>query len=104
MAIRMRECPHGQRPRERLLTHGAGTLSDAELVSLLLRTGVAGRSALEVARDLITRFGGVSGLLAISPRNERPLSNHPVHVTAARLRICLSRKGTVGAAARDGGR
>lgn len=64
MAIRTRECPHGERPRERLLTHGAGTLSDAELVSLLLRTGVAGRSALDVARDLITRFGGVSGLLA----------------------------------------
>ena len=54
----------GERPRERLLAHGAAALSDAELVSLLLRTGIAGASALDVARDLIERFGGVAGLLA----------------------------------------
>jgi DNA repair protein RadC len=58
--------PQRDRPRERLLAHGARVLSDAELVSLLLRTGVAGRSALEVARDAIARFGGLSGLLAAS--------------------------------------
>ena len=64
MAMRMSEWPRGERPRERLLAHGAAVLSDAELVALLLRTGTAGRSALEVARDLISRFGGVAGLLA----------------------------------------
>jgi DNA repair protein RadC len=61
---------HGQaaeRPRERLLTRGAGALSDTELLGLLLRTGSAGRSALEVARDLLGRFGGVARLLATPP-------------------------------------
>ena len=56
--------PLGERPRERLLAHGATALSDAELVALLLRTGTAGSSALDVARALIARFGGVAGLLA----------------------------------------
>ena len=62
--MRERALSSGERPRERLLAHGAAALSDAELVALLLRTGVAGASALEVARDLIERFGGVAGLLA----------------------------------------
>jgi len=62
--MRIREWPQGERPRERLLAHGAAVLSDAELVALLLRTGSAGRSALDVARDLIARFGGVASLLA----------------------------------------
>ena len=62
--------PSGRReqPRERLLARGASSLSDAELVSLLLRTGVAGCNALEVARDLIARFGGVAALLAAPAR------------------------------------
>ena len=51
-------------PRERLLARGATALSDAELVALLLRTGTGGASALDVARALIVRFGGVAGLLA----------------------------------------
>src|SRR5262245_43470627 len=55
--------PQRDRPRERLLAHGARVLSDAELVSLLVHTGVAGRSAVDVARDAIARFGGLSGLL-----------------------------------------
>jgi DNA repair protein RadC len=51
-----------ERPRERLLSHGAAVLSNSELLALLLRTGVAGRSALELARDLLARFGGLTGL------------------------------------------
>ena len=54
-------------PRERLLARGAAALSDAELVSLLLRTGASGSSALDIARDLIARFGSVSALLAAEP-------------------------------------
>ncbi len=50
------------RPRERLLCHGPAVLSNTELLALLLRTGVAGRSALELARDLLARFGGLTGL------------------------------------------
>ena len=63
-----RTCTHesrkSERPRERLLARGAAALSDAELVALLLRTGVEGSSALDVARNLIARFGGIAGLLA----------------------------------------
>jgi DNA repair protein RadC len=56
-----------ERPRERLLARGAGALSDAELLALLLRTGSAGRSALDVARDLLGRFGGLSRVFAAPP-------------------------------------
>jgi len=62
--MRIGERPENERPRERLLARGAAALSDAELVALLLRTGTARQSALEVARALIARFDGLSGLLA----------------------------------------
>ncbi len=56
--------PSNERPRERLLAAGAASLSDAELLAVLLRTGVAGKSAVELARELLAGFGGVAGLLA----------------------------------------
>ncbi len=56
--------PHAERPRERLLAQGPQALSDAELVALFLGTGVRGRSALDVARDLLARFGRLSRLLS----------------------------------------
>jgi DNA repair protein RadC len=52
-----------ERPRERLLTLGAGALSDAELVAVLLRSGVRGKSAVDLARDLLSRYGGVTPML-----------------------------------------
>lgn len=55
--------PKSSRPREKLLALGAGALSDAELLALLLRTGLAGRSVLQMAQDLLDRLGGVAGLL-----------------------------------------
>jgi DNA repair protein RadC len=51
-------------PRERLLARGASSLSDAELVALLLRTGIPGSNAVDVAHGLIARFGSVAALLA----------------------------------------
>ncbi|MDX1376261.1 MAG: UPF0758 domain-containing protein, partial [Burkholderiales bacterium] len=48
MAIR--DWPEAERPRERLLAHGPGALSDAELLAILLRSGAAGASAVELAR------------------------------------------------------
>ncbi len=60
-------CIIEDRPRERLLREGAGVLTSTELLALLLRTGVAGRSALEIARDLLARFGGLCGLFGASP-------------------------------------
>jgi DNA repair protein RadC len=56
--------PVDDRPRERLIAKGAESLSDAELVAILLRTGVKGRSALDLARELLARFGSVSALFA----------------------------------------
>jgi DNA repair protein RadC len=56
--------PEGERPREKLLIRGASALSDAELLAIFLRTGVKGYSAVDLARDLLTRFGGLRQLLA----------------------------------------
>ena len=61
--------PEDERPRERLLKQGAAALSDAELFAIFLRTGVAGRSAVDLARDLLAHFGGVRGLLNASRRD-----------------------------------
>lgn len=60
MAIK--DWPEQQRPRERLLKEGAGALSDPELLALLLRVGIRGRSAVELGRDLLQRFGSIHGL------------------------------------------
>ncbi|SEP14187.1 RadC family protein [Aquisalimonas asiatica] len=55
--------PEAERPRERLLAHGADALSDAELLAIFLRTGSRGRSAVDLARDLLQRYNGLRGLL-----------------------------------------
>src|SRR4051794_14132522 len=60
----IREWPVDQRPRERLLKHGAAALSEAELLAVVLGTGVRGRDALEIAHDALRRFGGVGPLFA----------------------------------------
>ena len=64
MAIR--DWPEDERPREKLFARGATALSDAELLAVLLRTGVAGKSAVELGRELIQRFGGLNQLFAAS--------------------------------------
>jgi|TARA_B110001469_G_scaffold25731_1_gene26526 DNA repair protein RadC len=56
--------PMAERPRERLLELGPKHLTDAELVAIFLRTGSVGLSAVDVARQLVSRFGGLSELLA----------------------------------------
>lgn len=58
--------PAGERPREKLMQQGAHLLSDAELLAIFLRVGVAGKSAVDVARDLLTRFGSLNGIFAAS--------------------------------------
>lgn len=59
----MHNWPLNERPRERLLEYGASVLSDAELLAIFLRTGVVGRNAVELARDLLSSFGGLRQLL-----------------------------------------
>lgn len=58
------ELPGHERPRERLLASGPEALSDTELLAILLRTGTRGRSALELARELLLNFGGGLNSLA----------------------------------------
>ena len=59
----IRNWPASERPRERLLELGAESLSDAELLAIFLRTGVSGKSAVDLARQLLNRFGGIRPLL-----------------------------------------
>ena len=58
----MHEWPVGERPRERLLAHGAAALTDAELLAVVLGTGTSSSSALDVARGLLGRHRGLLGL------------------------------------------
>jgi DNA repair protein RadC len=62
--VRIADWPLHERPRERLLERGAAALSDAELLAICLRSGVRGKSAVDLARDLIGAFGGLAGLIA----------------------------------------
>jgi DNA repair protein RadC len=56
--------PQGERPREKLFNKGAASLSDAELLAVILQTGTRGRTSLDIARDMLSRYGGLVGLLA----------------------------------------
>ncbi|MDE2121662.1 MAG: DNA repair protein RadC [Betaproteobacteria bacterium] len=71
MSTRIADLPPTARPREKLLQRGPQALADAELVALLLRSGVRGCSALQLGQGLLDTFGGLHGLL---------------HAPAARLR------------------
>lgn len=59
----LKDIPADARPREKLLASGAGSLADAELIALLLRTGLPGLSVLQLAQQMLDRFGGIQGLL-----------------------------------------
>jgi DNA repair protein RadC len=67
----IKELPDDERPRERLLEWGAQTVSDAELVAVLLRTGCRGTSAITLATELLLSAGGLTGLLGADPRSLR---------------------------------
>ncbi len=59
----LRALPADARPREKLLARGPAALADAELLALLLRTGLPGKNVLVLAQELVERFGGIAGLL-----------------------------------------
>jgi len=56
--------PANERPREKLIEQGAAALSDAELLAIFLRVGVVGKSAVDLARDLLNKFGSLNGIFA----------------------------------------
>ena len=55
----IRDWPRDERPREKLLERGAAALSDAEILAILLGSGRKGRSAVDVAREVLLRFGSI---------------------------------------------
>jgi len=59
---RIADMPSEERPRERLARYGAASLSNTELIAILLRTGMGGKSALDIARGLLVHFQGLRGL------------------------------------------
>ncbi len=61
--------PALERPREKLLSQGAKSLSDAELLAIFLRTGIKGKTAVDLARELIRNFGGLRNLLTASKKD-----------------------------------
>ena len=67
-AIKIRELPEEDRPREKLLRHGADGLTNRELIAILLRTGVPGKNAVEVGAEILERYKTLNGLARISAR------------------------------------
>ncbi len=60
----LKDLPEDERPREKLLAKGAASLADAELVAIFLRTGVRGKSAIDLSRLLLKKFGSLGGIAA----------------------------------------
>lgn len=65
---RIQEMPSQDRPRERLLEHGAAALSDSELIAILLRTGIVGKNAVVLASELLTKYKTLTALARASAR------------------------------------
>ena len=65
-ATMIRDMPQGERPRERLQGNGPGSLSNSELIAILLRTGSEGESVINLATRLLSNFGGLAGMARIS--------------------------------------
>jgi DNA repair protein RadC len=60
------DLPEEERPRERLLKHGPSALTNAELLAILLNTGMPGESVMDVAERLLRDYGGFAGLMTLS--------------------------------------
>jgi len=91
--LTIREWPESERPREKLLERGAQALSDAELLALLLGSGIKGRSAVDVARSLIADFGSLRELLSADrPRWEGKRGIGPARYATLMAAIELARR------------
>ena len=64
--VAITDWPADERPREKLLAQGPQALSDAELLAIFLRVGVTGKSAVDLARDLLIQFGSLNGIFSAS--------------------------------------
>ena len=89
----IRDWPAAERPREKLLEHGSSSLSDAELLAIFLRTGVSGKSAVDLARHLLNEFGSLRALLEADLRSFcRPLGLGPAKFTQLQAVLEMSRR------------
>ena len=64
--MRLKDQPASERPRERLVAKGADALSHAELIGIMLRTGLRGMNAVEIGRELMQKFGSLQSLARAS--------------------------------------
>lgn len=86
VAMSIRHWPEGERPREKLLAQGSATLSDAELLAILLGSGVRGKDAIALGRELLQRAGSLGALLASQDQEIRAVGLGPAkraRITAA---------------------
>ena len=66
--MRITDWPEDERPREKLLSHGPEALTNAELLAIFLRTGIPGKSAVDLARDLLADLDGLRGLFSATEK------------------------------------
>jgi DNA repair protein RadC len=84
----IKDWPEAERPREKLLARGPAALSDAELLAIFLRVGVRGKTALDLARELLSEYGGLRGLLSVE--RHRFCQGHGLGETKyVQLQACL---------------
>ena len=86
--VRIKDLPTTERPRERLFRSGARALSTAELLAIILRTGIGGENVVSMAGRLLARYGGLDGLASASPQQlsrERGIG----HAKAAQIKAAL---------------
>lgn len=89
----MKHWPVGERPHDKFIRFGAGALSDAELLALLLRSGIRGKSALGIAQGLLQHFGGLRALLNAAPADYPPACGlGPVRYAQLKVVVELGRR------------
>lgn len=88
----IRDLPSGERPRERLLESGGRSLSDSELLAVLLRTGRRGASVLQLALDLLRENGGLGGLLTATPHSLRRSGIGPAKAASLLAAVEIGRR------------
>jgi len=91
--LAIKEWPEGERPRERCLAGGPGGLSTTELLAILFRTGLRGKTALDLAREALIQVGSLRALAAVSPTELAKVAGMgPVRATAVCAALELARR------------
>ena len=80
---RLKDQPAGERPRERLIECGAQALSPAELVDILVRTGLRGTNALDIGKQLVCKFGSLRAMARASVDDLQCIRGIPIMPSSA---------------------